>query len=172
MYIFEKMSIFYTKISYIWTIKTVFCISGKKFHDRLEIFPITRSRVATRRLRLRPCIPNLNLNVWVGIRVGTSFLRFPKFDFNVIFGMFGNPCFRLKNRFFWPKNRNLFPNLFPKYFREILASSKILFFLVSTQNIPRPCFSKKKSPRPATEDFHHLLALSAKKQNSIIVILY
>ncbi len=28
---------FYYKISYIRTIKTVFCISGKKFHDPLEI---------------------------------------------------------------------------------------------------------------------------------------
>jgi len=38
--------------------------------------------------------------------------------------MFGNPCFCLKNRVFWPKNRNLFPNLFPNYFCKIFASSK------------------------------------------------
>jgi len=39
---------------------------------------------------MRPCILNLNLNVRVRILVGTSFLRFPKFDFNVIFfGKFG-----------------------------------------------------------------------------------
>jgi len=36
-------------------------------------------------LRLRPCIPNLNSNVWVWIQVWTRFSRFSKFDFNVIF---------------------------------------------------------------------------------------
>jgi len=35
--------------------------------------------------KVRPCIPNLNSNVRVGIRVRTSFLRFPNFNFNVIF---------------------------------------------------------------------------------------
>jgi len=37
---------------------------------------------------LRPCIPNLNSNFRVGFRVGTSFSRYPKFKFNVIFLMF------------------------------------------------------------------------------------
>jgi len=37
---------------------------------------------------LRPCIPNFKPNIWVGFWVRTRFWRFPKFDFNVIFGKF------------------------------------------------------------------------------------
>ncbi len=94
-----------------------------------------------KRQKLRPCIPNLNSNVQVGIRVGTSFLRFSKFDFNIIFlkflesselnkfrifgifGKFRNPCFWpqnpnfcLKNRIFWPKNRGFWPKLISEPF--------------------------------------------------------
>jgi len=81
-------------------------------------------------LTVRPCIPNFKPNIRVGFQVGTSFSRFPKFNFNVIFCNFWKVWNRTnsefsvnsENRVFWPKNRKLFPN----YFREIFASSKRL----------------------------------------------
>jgi hypothetical protein len=88
-------------------------------------------------IQVRPCIPNFKPNIRVGFRVGTSFLQYPKFDFNIIFSKnLETPVFDLKTgvsklldpktgffwlkRFFDQKNRKLFPN----YFREIFASSK------------------------------------------------
>jgi len=101
---------------------------------------------------IRPCILNFKPNIRVGFRVGTSFSRFPKFNFNVIFLYFRKVWNRTNSKFsvisecsetsvselfrtfsklsdsqtgfFWPKNRKLFPNLFLNYFRKIFASLK------------------------------------------------
>ncbi len=99
--------------------------------------------------KLRPSIPNLNLNVQVRIQVGTSFSQFLKFNFNVIFCNFwkvwnrtnfeysvisecsetpvfdpNTPVFDPKTPVFATKPEGFDPNLFLNYFCKIFASSK------------------------------------------------
>jgi len=126
------------------------------------VVPIQKSLLEHLRFsqwKVRPCIPNLNSNVWVGIRVGTSFSWFSKFNFNIIFCNFRKNRNRtnfkysvnlecLETPVFDPKTPVFDPNLFPNYFCKIFASSKKLdisekFPNFDNQTIPK--LTKTKS---------------------------
>jgi len=49
-------------------------------------------------LLLRPCVPNFYPNFQVGFRVGMSFPRFPKFEFDAIFSNFSESSEKLHFR--------------------------------------------------------------------------
>jgi len=117
----------------------------KNVHLLKCLLVVSRSRMNFVVCGLRPCIPNFKPNIRVGFWVGTSFLQYPKFDFNVIFCNFQKvrnrtnfklsvslecseaPVFdpkTLNNRFFWPNNRVFYPetgNYFRTYFRSVFA---------------------------------------------------
>ncbi len=96
---------------------------------------------------LRPCIPNFKTNIQVGFWVRTSFLRFPKFNFNVIFCNFWKPLlltpkqgfpnffrpFDPKTGFFDPKTGNYFRTYFRTIFAKFSRVKKEWIFLKNFQ---------------------------------------
>ncbi len=121
-------------------------------------------------LGLRPCIPNFKANIWVGFLVGMSFRDFQNLIVTSFFCNFrkvrnrtnskfsiNSECletpvselfwtfsvnFDPKTGFFWPKNRKLFPNLFPNYFCKIFASLKSSGFSEKIPNFESRTFPK------------------------------
>jgi len=117
--------------------------------------------------RLRPWIPNFKPNIRVSFWVITSFLKFPKFDFNIIFCNFRKVWNRTNSKFFvsleipvfdpvlWtstpkPSKTGFFDPKTGNYFWTIFASSNrpdISEKLLNFENRTIPKFAKSKSSK-------------------------
>ncbi len=151
---------------------------GGNFWNRLS--PIRKIPDFSKTISRYNCIVSIQVGFWVR----TSFSRFPKFNFNVIFCNFRKvrnrriseisvnlecsetPVFdpkTLKNRVFWPKNRKLFPNLFPNYFCEFKKTG----YFQKISELWKPNYSETRK----NEKFGKFRLLQGLRIMSVLVIL-